>query len=706
MNIDYEGQKYPIEVHSNTLVYEIIQEFRQALQIQEQCNLHLENQQVLQLNLTLEDQNFKQDSILFLKPIQNVNYNAQQQPSLQTNQAFKAQEIIIMFSFQGQNHSLSLMNDTLVKDLILCIQQNFNLNEKFQLSLENKYTLNEEQTLAAQKVEKGNTLYPVFNQKPQQQQFEENYTLILNYQNCKYQFEVSSDSLGSELMDAIQQHTKIPTAFNAIIEGKTPLILDKTLKAQNIKNGSIIEPQVQPQINQLNQTQQNQFQKIPPSQQQNFYGTSYQLPPPPNQQFIPQQNQFQFNQPMNFASVPPLQQNTLSGGQKNLQQQFQQGLNNSLNQLNSFEGQPTQFLPYGKPQFQQQQFGRLSTQFQKPQQQQMGGMPYQQQTFNQPQIGGMPNQQQIFNQPQIGGMPNQQQNFNQPQIGGMPNQQQIFNLPQMGGMPYQQQTFNQPQIGGMPNQQQIFTQPQMGGIPNQQQIFSQPQNNQKIKIQLRYMNSIEKLESTNKMKIQDIIAHCKDVFNIEQDLTIQLQGQDLNPQQIIEQCKLNDNQILDVVVKQLDQLVLNITVLGNDIQVEVDQDQKVFELIDELKMVYNINYPTELVFNQIQLLPDKSFKQQNILSNSYLILRQKQAVTKLKITQSLNLIIVKVRDGMNMIQIEIAPTATVQDLERKVKEKTGINFNFTLQFNMKFLSPYLSLAQQGINNNCEVILLR
>jgi len=40
------------------------------------------------------------------------------------------------------------------------------------------------------------------------------------------------------------------------------------------------------------------------------------------------------------------------------------------------------------------------------------------------------------------------------------------------------------------------------------------------------------------------------------------------------------------------------------------------------------------------------------------------------------LIIVKVRDGMSMIQIEIAPTATVQDLERKVKEKTGINFNF------------------------------
>ena len=48
---------------------------------------------------------------------------------------------------------------------------------------------------------------------------------------------------------------------------------------------------------------------------------------------------------------------------------------------------------------------------------------------------------------------------------------------------------------------------------------------------------------------------------------------------------------------------------------------------------------------------------------------------------------------MNMIQIEIAPTATVQDLERKVKEKTGINFNFTLSINMKFLSPYLSLAQ-------------
>ncbi|CAD8165192.1 unnamed protein product [Paramecium pentaurelia] len=185
-----------------------------------------------------------------------------------------------------------------------------------------------------------------------------------------------------------------------------------------------------------------------------------------------------------------------------------------------------------------------------------------------------------------------------------------------------------------------------------------------------------------------------------------IQRLDLNPQEIIEQCRLNDNEILDVVVKQTDQFFLIISVLGNDIQVEVDQDQKVFELMDELKIAYKINYPTELVFNQIQLLPDKSFKQQNILSNSYLILRQKQAVTKLKITQGLNLIIVKVRDGMNMIQIEIAPTATVQDLERKVKEKTGINFNFTLQFNMKFLSPYLSLAQQGIKNNCEVILLR
>lgn len=37
--------------------------------------------------------------------------------------------------------------------------------------------------------------------------------------------------------------------------------------------------------------------------------------------------------------------------------------------------------------------------------------------------------------------------------------------------------------------------------------------------------------------------------------------------------------------------------------------------------------------------------------------------------------IVKVKDGINVIQIDIAPNATVQDFEKKVKEKTGINFN-------------------------------
>ncbi|CAK68142.1 unnamed protein product (macronuclear) [Paramecium tetraurelia] len=610
LTIDYKGNRTTLEVTDDTLVSELIFTMKGNLQIKEDCNLCFENKKVLQPNSSIKDQNVDNNLVLYLIPIVD---NAQKQPSQQSPQLLQ-QEIFLNFYYQNQTTDLKIDPNILVKQLIEGIQSNLNLQEKFQLSLDGKNILNEEQSLAALKIQDKSTLYPIFDQKPQQQQDQENFSLYIDYQNNQHQIVISSNSLGNELVEMVKKITLNIPIINILIDGKTPLILDKTLKAQNLKNHSHLQVQVQGQMygSQLQwQQQQQQQQPFQSSQQQK------QQFPTMNQNpfFQNQPNNFQI-QPQNNKQGPPINQQLnpfQKFGPPNQQNQFD-GSNQSSQFLNS-SGYQQQF-PLQSQAGLSQQFQRFPTQFQKPQQQ------------------------------------------------------------------------------------------PMGGIPQQQYNLTLSQQNKPIVIQLKYMNQFSRQEFNKNNSVSDMIKRCQEIFNIPQEPTIQRNGQDLNSSQVLESCRFQEFEILEVVLKQSNPFILNISVQNNNIQVETDLDQQIFEFMDELKVAYSINYATELVYNQIQLLPDKTFRQQNIPNNSYLILRQKQLNGKLKITQSLNLMIVKVRDGMNLIQIEIPPTATVQDFEKKVKEKIIINTNCRFQFNMMILNPQQTLAQQGINNNCEVLLLR
>ncbi|CAD8123634.1 unnamed protein product [Paramecium sonneborni] len=779
--IDYRGQKFPLDIDNTKLVQEVITYSQQNLQIQGQIQLKLEGNQILNSNDTLANQNVQKGNVLMVEIIpqalQNTIINQNQQsPSSIGNQ----KKIIIILDIDGERRQFQCFPDSLVSDLLIELQRVYQIQQKFNLSLEGLQILQPNLTISAQNVKKGSLLYLI----PSQNQINPNQNQVNPIQN---QINQNQNQINPNQNQVNPIYNQINQNQNQINPNQHQV---NSIQNQIYQNQNQINPnqnQVNPIQNQINPIQ---IQAIP---------TQIQINPTQNQENLPNQGKnikikFSFNNKIESINVQDdftvkefidhlqctyeiQEQFQLSlEGNKILDEKLtlaEQKVQNGNNLIAVFKEKPQQsnFIlilkhqnfalqieanpdSFGSQLFQiiqqelkqkfniQQPFqifveGKVPLDFQKSlraQNFQKGtslqicfvSNIYGQQSlinnqyYQQPFMNNMFNQQPFMNninnqQPFMNNINNQQNFMNniyqQPPMNFGWNQNIPQPLPNLQNNTKKQKSQD---FGVSPNSF-LNGQPQQDNrqsLIQQPRFLSQTQSN-KLQIYLKYLNNSASFELEQNIIVADLERFCQDHFKIQQPIQIVRQGQVLDSSSFLNSFNLQINEILDVVVKQTS-LCLRIQVLGQiEIDVEIDYETKVFEMIDQLKQKYNIIQPTDLMQNQKQLSLDKSFKELNVANNSYLILKNRlqTPVGIFKIINinntGLNLIYVNVRDRTNIIQIEIAPTADVLELERRFKEKTGQNSQCSFQFNngMILKSGY-SLAQYGIVNNSEVLLIR